>query len=124
MHTPTGFGASGLAPMGGDGESTGELAKPGRRGRGVAGAPHPFASASLRHLLFAVRETSIGDGNPEAGRQYLRDTFGQGYWTQRERFVGLLEWLSQLANSAGMEEWTGDSQSARILAGRLRNDHA
>ena len=124
MHTPTGFGASGLAPMGGDGESTGQVAKPGRRGRGVAGAPHPFASASLRHLLFAVRETSIGDGNPEAGRQYLRDTFGQGYWTQRERFVGLLEWLSQLANSAGMEEWTGDSQSARILAGRLRNDHA
>jgi len=71
-----------------------------------------------------VRETTVGDGDPEAGRQYLRDTFGQGYWTQRERFMGLLEWLSQLGNSAGMDQWADDSSAARILAGRLRNDHA
>ena len=42
----------------------------------------------------------------------------------RERFIGLLEWLSQLSNAAGMEEWHVDSEAARILAGRLRNDHA
>ena len=74
--------------------------------------------------MFAVRETTSADHNPEPGRQYLRDTFGQGYWTQRERFIGLLEWLSQLGNTAGMEEWADDSEAARILAGRLRNDHA
>ena len=65
--------------------------------------------APLRHLLFAVRETATADDNPEPGRQYLRDTFGQGYWAQRERFVGLLEWLAQLGNAVGMEEWATDS---------------
>ena len=92
--------------------------------KAASGAPHPFAAAPLRHLLFAVRETLAADENPESGRQYLRDTFGQGYWAQRERFVGLLEWLAQLGNAVGMEEWAADSQAARILAGRLRNDHA
>ena len=32
--------------------------------------------------------------------------------------------LAQLGNTAGMEEWHDDSEAARILAGRLRNDHA
>ena len=58
------------------------------------------------------------------GRQYLRDTFGQGYWGQRERFIGLLEWLAALGNAKGMNEWIADSEAARILAGRLRNDQA
>ncbi|NYG35434.1 anti-phage-associated DUF1156 domain-containing protein [Sphaerotilus montanus] len=109
VHTPSGFAASGLAPLG---------------GAAVASAPHPFASAPLRHLLFAVRETAVAGDNPESGRQYLRDTFGQGYWSQRERFVGLLEWLAALGNAADMEHWKTDSPAARILAGRLRNDHA
>ncbi|MCY2945262.1 MAG: hypothetical protein NT142_12160, partial [Planctomycetota bacterium] len=39
-----------------------------------------------RHLMFALRETSAADNNPEPGRQYLRDTFGQGYWGKREGF--------------------------------------
>ena len=64
-----------------------------------------------------------GPFNPE-GRQYLRDTFGQGYWSQRERFVALLEWLAALGNAEGMTEWVADSEAARILSGRLRNDHA
>jgi putative DNA methylase len=38
--------------------------------------------------------------------------------------VRLLEWLSHLGNAAGMEEWQADSEAARILAGRLRNDQA
>ena len=74
--------------------------------------------------MFAVRETTAADNSPEPGRQYLRDTFGQGYWTQRERFIGLLEWLAALGNAEGMNEWIDDSAAARILAGRLRNDHA
>jgi hypothetical protein len=78
----------------------------------------------LRHVLFAVKETSAGEGNPEPGRQYLRDSFGQNYWTLRERFVALLEWIVMVGNAAGMDDWRVDAESARILAGRLRNDHA
>jgi hypothetical protein len=122
MHTPSGFGNAALAPTGGTaGTST---ALPVRRGRAAAGGPHPFAGSALRHLLFAVRETTVAELNPESGRQYLRDTFGQGYWPLRERFVSLLEWLARLAATADMAEWQADSDAARILAGRLRNDHA
>ena len=128
MHTASGFAAAGLAPLSrgstGAGDAAASAALPARRGRATSGAPHPFAAAPLRHLLFALRETVAADDSPEPGRQYLRDTFGQGYWAQRERFVGLLEWLAQLGNAVGMEEWAADSQAARILAGRLRNDHA
>ncbi|MCC6710388.1 MAG: hypothetical protein IT492_22745 [Gammaproteobacteria bacterium] len=120
LHTPTGFAASHLAQAGGGHSDV----LPSRRGRAAAGAAHPFATSPLRHLLFAIRETTAADNSPEPGRQYLRDTFGQGYWTQRERFVGLLEWLAALGNAQGMEEWVEDSGAARILAGRLRNDHA
>jgi putative DNA methylase len=38
--------------------------------------------------------------------------------------IALLEWLAALANAEGMNEWSIDSEAARILAGRLRNDHA
>jgi hypothetical protein len=76
----------------------------------------------LRHLLFAVRETTLADRQPEVGRQYLRETFGQGYWAQRERLISLLDWLAALGNAEGMHEWIKDSEAARILAGRLRND--
>jgi putative DNA methylase len=74
--------------------------------------------------MFAVRETAAADNSPEPGRQYLRDTFGQGYWGKREGFVNLLEWLAALGNAEGMQEWAADSEAARMLAGRLRNDHA
>jgi len=120
MHTPSGFAAAGLAPLGGG--STDALSA--RRGRSAVGAPHPFAASPLRHLLFAIWETCSAGSSPEPGRQYLRDTFGQGYWGQRERFISLLEWLAALGNAVGMDEWITDSEAARILAGRLRNDHA
>jgi|GEM_PF-1725113 len=125
MHTPSGFEASLLVSP--SGAAPADDAAPVRRGRGRAGAsgPHPFASSSLRHLLFAVRETVAADSNPEPGRQYLRDTYGPGvYWQLRERFLVLLEWLANLGNTAGMDAWTTDSTAARLLAGRLRNDQA
>jgi len=120
MYTPTGLAALSLVPLGGGTET----ATPGRRGRGANGAPHPFASSPLRHLLFAIRETAAADNSPDLGRQYLRDTFGQAYWGLRERFVSLLEWLTNLGNTADMPDWAKDSDAARILVGRLRNDHA
>lgn len=122
MFTPTGLAASLLAPIQGGEVNT--VALQARRGRAGVGAPHPFAASSLRHLLFALHETTTADRSPEPGRQYLRDTFGQGYWTKRESFITLLEWLAVLSNAEGMNEWRIDSESARILAGRLRNDHA
>lgn len=117
--------ASVLAAVGADDAgATGQMGAHRGRGRASASGPHPFASSPLRHLLFAVRETAVNDNSPEPGRQYLRDTFGQGYWGQREGFVSLLEWLAALGNAEGMGEWVADSDAARMLAGRLRNDHA
>jgi adenine-specific DNA methylase len=121
MFTPSGFAAAGLAPIGGGSNAD---ALPARRGRAAGGSPHPFAASPLRHLIFAIRETATSDNSPEPGRQYLRDTFGQGYWGQRERCISLLEWLAALGNAEGMNEWVADSEAARILAGRLRNDQA
>ena len=72
----------------------------------------------------AIGEPTAADHSPEAGRQYLRDTFGQGYWGKREGFVALLEWLAALGNTEGMDAWLADSEAACILAGRLRNDPA
>jgi hypothetical protein len=123
MFTPTGLAASLLGPITGAPTATTD-ALPTRRGRAGGGVAHPFAGAPLRHLMFAIRETTAADNIPEAGRQYLRDTFGQGYWGKREGFVSLLEWLAALGNTEGMDAWIADSEAARILAGRLRNDHA
>jgi putative DNA methylase len=122
VHTPSGLGNGTLAQTGEGGGDTSGL--PTRRGRASASGPHPFAVSPLRHLLFAVRETAAND-SPEPGRQYLRDTFGRDpYWTLRTRFLGLLDWLAALGNAEGMEEWQGDSEAARLLAGRLKNDEA
>ncbi len=122
MFTPSGLSSSLLGQVQGS-EAT-DAMLPRRRGRAAAGAPHPFAASSLRHLMFAVRETAAADNSPEPGRQYLRDAFGQAYWGKREGFVALLEWLAALGNAEGMTEWLQDSEAARILVGRLRNDQA
>ena len=120
MYTPSGLASSLLGMATGAHTSDVPLARRGRAGNGVA---HPFSSSPLRHLMFAIRETAAADNSPESGRQYLRDSFGQAYWTKREGFVGLLEWLSALGNAQDMNEWADDSEAARILAGRLRTDH-
>ncbi|MCC5838826.1 MAG: DUF1156 domain-containing protein [Opitutales bacterium] len=121
MHTPSGFGDKLLAAP--EGAEAGGPGLPRQRGRAAATA-HPFAAAPLRHLLFAIRETHRAGDDPEPARQYLRDTFGQAYWSHRDRFTRLLDWLAALGHAEGTAEWTHDSQAARILAGRLRNDEA
>lgn len=121
VHTPSGFGTSLLAPIDGAMESAAALP---RRGRASASGPHPFAASPLRHLLFAICETAAADNDPNQGRQYLRDTFGQTYWGRRETMVRWLDWLAALGNSEDTADWAKDSEAARILAGRLRNDDA
>ena len=121
VHTPSSFRTGLLAPMDGAVETA---PSPPRRGRASSKGPHSFASTPLRHLLFAIRETAAADNNPNAGRQYLRDTFGQAYWGRREAMVRLLDWLATIGNSQDTADWAEDSEAARILAGRLRNDDA
>jgi hypothetical protein len=121
VHTPSGFGTSLLAPIDGAVASTAALP---RLSRASSNGPHPFAATPLRHLLFAVCETAAADNDPNQGRQYLRDTFGQTYWGRREAMVRLLDWLTALGNSEDTPAWAKDSEAARILAGRLRNDDA
>ena len=121
VYTPSVFGTSLLAPLDGAVESAAALP---RRGRASASGPHPFAASPLRHLLFAICETVAADNDPNQGRQYLRDTFGQTYWGRRESMVRLLDWLAALGNSEDTADWAKDSEAARILAGRLRNDDA
>jgi putative DNA methylase len=121
MQTPTGLGSTQLAPLDGDTPSTAALP---RKGRANASGPHPFAPTPLRHLLFAIRETAAAANSPEPGRQYLHDTFGPQYWGRREAMVRLLDWLASLGSAEGTIEWAKDSEAARILAGRLRNDDA
>jgi hypothetical protein len=114
MFTASGFGKTLL------GANSGTPAR-GRR----ATSQHDFANTPLRHLLFAVKETAASaETSPESGRQYLRDAFGPAYWGHRERFVKLLDWLALLGNTSDMPDWARDSEAARILAGRLRNDEA
>lgn len=119
MNTPSGLGGALLGSINGAVIGT-ELSS--RRGR--QSISHPFATTALRHLMFAIRETAVADNNPEPGRQYLRDTFGQDYWGKREGFIILLERLVELCNTEGFTDWSQDSAAARILAGRLRNDQA
>ena len=121
VYTPSGYGTSLLAPIDGAVQSTAALP---RRGRASASGPHPFAASPLRHLLFAICETAAADNDPNQGRQYLRDTFAQFYWGRRESMVRLLDWLAALGNSEDTADWAKDSEAARILAGRLRNDDA
>ena len=77
MFTPTGLAAGLLGPITGAQPATTD-ALPTRRGRAGGGLAHPFAGAPLRHLMPAIGEPTAADHSPEAGRQYLRDTFGQG----------------------------------------------
>ena len=81
-----------------------------------------FAGTPLRRLLFAINETAR-TGNPDIGRRYLSDEMKGDYWSRRTQMVALLEWLALLGQQSGMAHWHGDAEAARLLAGRLRNDH-
>jgi adenine-specific DNA methylase len=113
MRTPLDFGTLTLASM----EEQRAITK-GKTG------PHEFASTDLRHLLFAVWEVSENNSDTELGRNYLKDYLGSLYWTRRSKLIELLEWLACLSAFDDMVTWVQDSESARLLAGRLRNDTA
>ena len=99
MFTPSGLSSSLFGQV--QGSQATDTMLPVRRGRAAAGAQHPFAASPLRHLMFAVRETTTADNSPEPGRQYLRDTFGQAYWGKRGGFVALLGVVSRTGECRG-----------------------
>jgi hypothetical protein len=80
-----------------------------------------FAGSKLRQLLFAVHTTRANEST-EAGLRYLKDEV-PNYWTERQRLIAVLDWLAELSRGEGMEHWQADSESARLLAGRIRGDH-
>lgn len=89
----------------------------GRKDLGVAG----FGSALLRHALFAVFKTTETEATKD-GMRWLRDEL-KDYWNSRERLIAVFEYLAALEQNASMAHWHQDSQSARLLAGAVRNDH-
>lgn len=113
VRTPIDFGTLTLAS--GDGQSVITKGKI---------ASHEFASTDLRHLLFAVREVSENSSDTELGRNYIKDYLGSLYWTRRSKLIDILDWISGLADVEGMSVWEKDSNAARLLAGRLKNDTA
>lgn len=88
-----------------------------------------------RFPLILVRASVVGllvpaTNNPKMDQEgFLRiltmdDEGAVQRWKRSERFIGSLERLTQLGRTAGMDAWQDDSEAARILAGRSRNDHA
>ena len=80
MHTPSGLGDTILKDVASKNAVVTELGSQPKKVRKEVEI-HPFAMSPLRHLLFAIRETTIAENIPEAGRQYLeillRRTIGQ-----------------------------------------------
>lgn len=80
-----------------------------------------FGGTKVRQLLFAVH-TTVVEEKPEAGMRLLKDEL-RDYWSDRQRLITILDWLANLGQVEAMSHWVADSQSARLLAGRLRSDH-
>ena len=73
-----------------------------------------FLAAVMAYASLPVVAADTGNGATKNG----------GVKNESSLFAPELEWLASLGNAEGMGEWTNDSEAARILAGRLRNDHA
>jgi hypothetical protein len=78
-----------------------------------------FAGTLVRHVLFAVH-VSARDGDPRAGRTYLKQELTD-YWDRRTTILALLRFLSTKP-SAGMLHWAQDAAAAGLLAGAIEND--
>jgi len=54
---------------------------------------------------------------------YLHTELREAYWTNREKIIGILEYMAALRHSSTMEHWKKDGHAAVLLAGAVRNDH-
>jgi hypothetical protein len=78
-----------------------------------------FDGSLLRDVLFAVYITAR-DGDPRAGRTYLRQELAD-YWDQRQTIVALARFLAARP-AASMEHWARDAAAAQLLSGAVEND--
>jgi adenine-specific DNA methylase len=95
----------------------------GRKGLGSFGsAGDAFSDSLVRQCLFSVWLTVKNEGTKE-GMDYLHTELREAYWSDREKIIGVLEYLAALGLSSTMEDWKKDSHAAGLLAGAVRNDH-
>lgn len=90
--------------------------------QGAEAAGEAFADSLVRQCLFAVWLTVKNEDTRE-GLNYLHTELKDGYWSNREKIVGVLDYLAALRNASPMEHWRKDSEGAGLLAGAVRNDH-
>ncbi len=80
-----------------------------------------FASSKVRHVLFATHQITRTEETAN-GLNWLKTELPD-YWAARESLIEMLDCLGRLDRIAGMDHWKKDSESARLLAGAVRNDH-
>lgn len=80
-----------------------------------------FAVSLVRSVLFAVFKVSRSEQTQD-GLNWLKTEL-QDYWNSREKIIHLLEFFGGLGRVSTMGHWEKDSESARLLAGTVRNDH-
>jgi hypothetical protein len=78
-----------------------------------------FAGTLLRDVLFSVY-IAERDGDPRAGRTYLKQELGD-YWDRRQTILALLGFLASKP-PADMEHWARDVAAAQLVAGAVDND--
>lgn len=80
-----------------------------------------FASSKVRQVLFATHQVTRTEETAN-GLNWLKTELPD-YWAARESLIEMLDCLGRLDRIAGMDHWKKDSESARLLAGAVRNDH-
>jgi putative DNA methylase len=85
-------------------------------------AGEKFDDSLVRQCLFAVSLTVKTEATKE-GMDYLHMELRDGYWANREKITGILDYIAVLHNAASMEQWQKDSHAVVLLAGAVRNDH-
>ena len=95
----------------------------GKKGLGTFGrTTDAFNDSLVRQCLFSVWLTVKNEGTKE-GMDYLHTELSEAYWTNREKIIGILEYMAVLRHSSTMEHWKKDGHAASLLAGAVRNDH-
>lgn len=95
----------------------------GKKGLGTFGSSgDAFNDSLVRQCLFSIWLTVKNEGTKE-GMDYLHTELREAYWTNREKIIGILEYMAALRHSSTMEHWKKDGHAAGLLAGAVRNDH-
>jgi len=76
-----------------------------------------FAASLTRQCLFAVYQIMHNEQVAD-GLNWLKTELSD-YWSLRDKIVH----LGRIGRITGMNHWHKDSESARLLAGAVRNDH-